>query len=138
MTQPSDAPVPEQQPVRSGADQPVPPAEGTPREAGTSGQPDKPGKPGKPARSADADPLRGSRTSGVWAALVAIAVLLILLLIFIVQNTQDVQVAFLGWEGQAPLAVSLLAAAVTGMVIVIVTASLRMLQVRRRVRRERR
>ncbi|WP_166136968.1 LapA family protein [Nocardioides ochotonae] len=125
MTESSNTPAPEQQPAPP-TSQPT-----TPPEA-------KPGKRSSKSTAPAADPLRGSRTSGVWVALIAIAALLILLLIFIVQNTQDVQVAFLGWEGRAPLAVSLLAAAVTGMVIVIVAASLRMLQVRRRVKRERR
>jgi hypothetical protein len=31
-----------------------------------------------------------------------VAILLVLLIIFIAQNTQKVQVAFLGWEGQTP------------------------------------
>jgi uncharacterized integral membrane protein len=125
MTESSDTPAPEQQPV--------------PPTSQPATSPDaKPGKRSSKSTAPAADPLRGSRTNGVWVALIAIAALLILLLIFIVQNTQDVQVAFLGWEGRAPLAVSLLAAAVTGMVIVIVAASLRMLQIRRRVKRERR
>ncbi|MQW74629.1 DUF1049 domain-containing protein [Nocardioides sp. dk4132] len=126
MTESSDIPAPEQQPAPPTSQQPVPSPDATP------------GKRSSKSPGTAADPLRGSKTSGVWAALVGIAVLLILLLIFIVQNTQDVQVTFLGWEGRAPLAVSLLAAAVTGMVIAIVSASLRMLQVRRRIKRERR
>ncbi|NPC98845.1 lipopolysaccharide assembly LapA domain-containing protein [Nocardioides sp. zg-DK7169] len=126
MTESSDIPAPEQQPAPQASQQPVPTTDATP------------GKRSSKSPGTTSDPLRGSKTSGVWAALVGIAVLLILLLIFIVQNTQDVEVAFLGWEGRAPLAVSLIAAAVTGMVIAIVTASLRMLQVRRRIKRERR
>lgn len=125
MSEPSDTPTPEQQPASQPTDQPAPP----------------PGEAGKRSAKSSAstrDPLRGSRTSGVWVAMVGVAVLLILLLIFIVQNTQDVQITFLGWEGRAPLAVALLAATVTGMVIAIVSASLRMLQVRHRVKRERR
>jgi uncharacterized integral membrane protein len=83
------------------------------------------------------DPLRRSRTSGAWFAVVALAVLLILLIIFIAQNTQRVQVSFLGWSGRAPLAVSLLIAAVVGIVLAVVAGSLRILQLRRRVRRGR-
>lgn len=83
------------------------------------------------------DPLRGSRTSGVWLAVVAVAVLLVLLVVFIVQNTQSVQVSYFGWDGSAPLAAALLIAAAAGMVIAILAATLRLLQVRRRVRRER-
>lgn len=81
------------------------------------------------------DPLRRSRTSSIWVALVVMAVLLLLLIIFIAQNTQDVDISFLGWSGRAPLSVSLLAATLTGIVIVIVAGSLRILQLRRRVRR---
>ena len=64
-----------------------------------------------------------------------VAILLVLLIIFIAQNTQKVQVAFLGWEGQTPLAVALLAAVVTGLVVAAIAGSLRILQLRRRVKR---
>lgn len=84
------------------------------------------------------DPLRGSRTSGVWLAIAASAVLLVLLVVFIIQNTQSVQVSYFGWEGTAPLAAALLIAAVAGLVLALMAGSLRLLQVRRRVKRERR
>lgn len=90
--------------------------------------------PGRPTK----DPLRGSRTGGVYAALGVAALVLILLVVFIVQNTQSVQVSYFGWEGSAPLAAALLIAAVAGMVLALVAGSLRLLQVRRRVRRDRR
>jgi uncharacterized integral membrane protein len=81
------------------------------------------------------DPLRRSRTSGAWVAVVGFAALLLLLVVFIAQNTQKVEVSFLGWEGSAPLAVSLLIAAVVGIALTAVAGSLRILQLRRRVRR---
>jgi uncharacterized integral membrane protein len=84
-----------------------------------------------------ADPLRASRTSGAWIGVVTLAVVLILLVIFIAQNTQDVHVSFLGWDGEAPLAVTLLIAAVGGIVLTAVAGSLRIFQLRRRVRRTR-
>ncbi|MCW2772009.1 MAG: hypothetical protein JWN91_335 [Nocardioides sp.] len=84
-----------------------------------------------------ADPLRPSRTSGAWIGVVALAVVLILLVIFIAQNTQDVHVSFLGWDGEAPLAVTLMVAAVGGIVLTAVAGSLRIFQLRRRVRRTR-
>lgn len=99
-------------------------AEGGPR----NGAGDRPAK----------DPLRGSRTSGAWVAVTLLAVLLLLLVVFIAQNTQDVEVSFLGWDGRAPLAVSLLVAAVVGILLAVVAGSLRILQLRRRVRHERR
>ena len=83
------------------------------------------------------DPLRGSRTSTTWVAVIGLVVLLLLLVIFIGQNTQDVQVAFFGWSGQAPLAVALLIAATSGMIVAVIAGALRILQLRRRVRRVR-
>jgi len=84
------------------------------------------------------DPLRGSRTSGTWLGLVLAAVLLLLLIVFIAQNTQQVEISFFGWNGSAPLAVAVLAAAVTGLLATGLVGGLRLWQVRRRVRREER
>lgn len=84
------------------------------------------------------DPLRGSRTSGIWAAMVALGLLLVMLVIFIAQNTQTVSVAFLGWDGRAPLAVTLLIAATAGLFLTAASGTLRILQLRRRVRRDKR
>jgi uncharacterized integral membrane protein len=83
------------------------------------------------------DPLRRSRTSTAWFAVVGVGALLLLLVIFIAQNTQDVGLAFLGWQGQAPLAVSLLVASLVGILLAVVAGSLRILQLHRRVRRDR-
>jgi uncharacterized integral membrane protein len=92
----------------------------------------------KPSTPADGtDPLRGSRTSTTWVAVIGLVLLLILLVIFIGQNTQDVSVSFLGWSGQAPLAVALLIAATSGMIVAVIAGALRILQLRRRVRRVR-
>ena len=63
--------------------------------------------------------------------------LLLLLVIFIVQNTQYVEVSFLGWDGRAPLSVSLLVASLVGILLAVVAGSLRILQLRRPVRRVR-
>jgi uncharacterized integral membrane protein len=81
------------------------------------------------------NPLRGSRTSRFWIGLAAVSVLLVLLIIFIAQNTQRVEVSFLGWDGHPPLAVALLAATVAGLVVAGVAGTLRILQLHRRVRR---
>ncbi len=82
------------------------------------------------------DPLRGSRTSGAWATVIVLGLVLLLLIVFIAQNTQQVDVSFLGWTGQTPLAVALLIAAVAGLALTAVAGSLRILQLRRRVRRD--
>lgn len=84
------------------------------------------------------DPLRGSRTSGIWAGVLGLGLLLVLLVTFIAQNTQTVRVAFLGWDGRAPLAVTLLVAATAGLFLTAAAGSLRILQLRRRVRRDKR
>jgi uncharacterized integral membrane protein len=89
-------------------------------------------------RQDDKDPLRSSRTSGFWAAVVGLGVVLLLLIIFIAQNTRKTTVSFLGWDGQVPVAVSLLIAAVAGMFLAGLAGTLRILQLRRRVRRNRR
>lgn len=81
------------------------------------------------------DPLRRSRTGGAWVGVVVSALLLVVLVIFIAQNTEDAQISFLWWEGSAPLAVALLIAAVTGIVITALIGTLRIWQLRRRVRR---
>jgi uncharacterized integral membrane protein len=81
------------------------------------------------------DPLRGSKTSGAWLSVAALGLVLLLLIIFILQNTQSVEVTFLGWDGHAPLAVSLLVATVAGLFLALVAGSLRIIQLRRRVRR---
>lgn len=93
-------------------------------------------RPTRSTRSSKADdPLRGSRTSGIWAGVVALGLVLVLLIIFIAQNTADVDVAFLGWEGRAPLSVTLLIAAAAGLFLAGIAGMLRILQLRRRVRR---
>jgi uncharacterized integral membrane protein len=82
------------------------------------------------------DPLRGSRTSGFWAATVGLGVVLVLLIVFIAQNTRTTTVSFLAWDGQVPVAVALLIAAVAGLFLATLAGMLRILQLRRRVRRD--
>ena len=107
----------------------------TPGPATSDPEPSGP-EPSAPAPS-PSDPLRASRTSGLWLAVVALVVVLVLLVIFIAQNTQDVHVSFLGWDGEAALSVTLLIAAIGGMTLAAVAGSLRIFQLRRRVRHTR-
>jgi uncharacterized integral membrane protein len=103
-------------------------------------QPSGPGEGHAPPRSrsaVDDDPLRGSRTSGIWVAVAVLALLLVLLAVFVLQNTQEVTISFFGGEVQAPLAAALLIATAAGALIVVTAGTLRILQLRRRVRRER-
>jgi uncharacterized integral membrane protein len=112
-----------------------PPTEGVAQPASTDPTP-TPTQPAPATPEAEPDPLRGSRTSGAWAMVVALGLVLLLLIVFIAQNTQQVDVSFLGWTGQTPLAVALLIAAVAGLALTAVAGSLRILQLRRRVRRD--
>ncbi len=89
------------------------------------------------SRDSGPDPLRGSRTSGTWLAVVGLLLVLLLLAIFILQNTQEVEITFLGWNGDAPLAAALLIATVAGLAIAAAAGALRILQLRRRVKRVR-
>jgi uncharacterized integral membrane protein len=107
------------------------PARDNPRPA------DEPGSQASSPTTSD-DPLRGSRTSGFWAAVIGLGVVLVLLIVFIAQNTRTTTVSFLGWESEAPLAVALLIATAAGLFLATVAGSLRILQLRRRVRRHRR
>lgn len=88
-------------------------------------------------RQAGKDPLRSSKTSGVWAATVGLGVVLLLLIVFIAQNTRETTVSFLAWDGELPVAVAVLIAAVAGLFLAALAGMLRILQLRRRVRRER-
>lgn len=142
-------PTPSSTPA-SGAEPPPPGGTGGPRDSGTDTSKDtskgaggtKDGASGsskggtKTAPAPAADPLRGSRTSGVWVALAALVVVLVLLAIFVSQNTRSVEVTFLTWSGQAPLAAALLIATASGMLLAVAAGSLRILQLRRRVKRE--
>lgn len=84
------------------------------------------------------DPLRGSRTSGAWIAVVVSIVLIVLLVVFIVQNTTSVPLEFLWLDGTVSLSVALLIATAVGMTIAALVGSLRIIQLRRRVKREKR
>jgi uncharacterized integral membrane protein len=81
------------------------------------------------------DPLRRSRTSSAWISVVLLAVVLVVLIVFIAQNTQRVEVSFFGWNGQTPLAVALMIAAAGGLILAAIAATMRVWQIRRRVRR---
>ena len=95
-------------------------------------------QPADPTPATDRpDPLRGSRTSGFWSAVLVLVLVLLLLAVFILQNTQKVQISFFGWDGSAPLAATLLIAAVAGALVVAAAGALRILQLRRRVKRQR-
>lgn len=72
-----------------------------------------------------------TRTAATWWALIVGLLILVILLVFIAQNTEHVSLQFLGWEWSVPLAVTILVAAVSGAVIMVLTGAARMFQLRR-------
>src|ERR1700694_3387006 len=79
-----------------------------------------------------------SRLSGAWTALVIGVVALLVILVFILQNLQSVELHFLAFHGQLPLAIALLFAAILGAIIVLTFGGGRILQLRLVARRARR
>jgi uncharacterized integral membrane protein len=66
------------------------------------------------------------------------AVALLALIVFITQNLHPVEVSFLGWHGQFPLVVVVLAAALICCVLTLILGSTRIVQLRRTALRSRR
>jgi lipopolysaccharide assembly protein A len=85
------------------------------------------------AAKAAAEPLPGerrTRLSGAWTAIVIGLVALVVILVFILQNQQSVEIKFLMFEGNLPLAVALLFALILGAIIVFAFGAARILQLR--------
>ncbi|PZG00452.1 lipopolysaccharide assembly protein LapA domain-containing protein [Micromonospora deserti] len=70
-------------------------------------------------------PAPRTRAGGSLVAFAASAVVLLLLLIFILQNGQRTDVHFFGAQGQLPMGVALLLAAVFGVLLVTIQATMR-------------
>jgi len=80
-------------------------------------------------------PRRHSRVGAAWVALIVAAIVLIFLLIFVVQNSDPVQVRYLGFEGTLPLGVAMMFAAVAGALTAGLLGTVRILQLRSRARK---
>lgn len=74
----------------------------------------------------------GTRTSAAWLGICVGVLVLVALVVFMLQNTEPVGVSFLGFSGTAPLALTLLIAGLGVGIVVLVVASLRIGQLRRR------
>lgn len=96
-----------------------------------------PASPVSPDRQRPA-PAPRTRTSAAWAGLWAAAVLLIAFIVFLLSNTGSVQISFAGFHGDLPLAVALLIAMVTGVVVTLIVGTARITQIRRLARKSRR
>jgi uncharacterized integral membrane protein len=100
-----------------------------------------PQQPAPPAGTAPAPAqhtLKRTRISGLWVAVGCFAVILLLLLIFILQNSQKVDISYMGAHGHLPLGVALLFAAVCGVILVVLAGTARISQLRTTARRHRR
>ena len=78
-----------------------------------------------------------TKAQGLWLAALGFALVLLLLVVFLLQNSQKVQVSFLGADGHLSLAVAMLASAVAGALLVGIAGAARNLQLRRVARRRR-
>lgn len=93
---------------------------------GPSGPPDM-------AAPGPGTPTGRTRISGVWIGVIIGVVVLVLDLVFIIQNSQSVKVSFFSGSVNMPLGVALLLAAVGGVLIAGIVASLRIWQLRHRL-----
>lgn len=79
----------------------------------------------------------GGLSAGIWASLIIGAFILVLLLIFIIQNNEPTQFYYFGWEFTLPLGVSILLAAIAGIVIAGIFGTVRMFILGRQIKRAR-
>ena len=84
----------------------------------------------------DRDGVHHTRIGGVWADVAIAAVLGVALIDFIVQNTRSVRVEFFGANGQMPVAVALIGAALAGAFLVLAVGIARTTQLRLAARRQ--
>jgi uncharacterized integral membrane protein len=73
---------------------------------------------------------RRTRLSGAWTAIVVGLLALVVILVFILQNPQSVEIKFLMFQGNLPVAIALLFALILGAVIVFAFGAARILQLR--------
>jgi uncharacterized integral membrane protein len=106
--------------------------------AGTPATPTPPATPTQPTAPPQHHKLHHTRLSGTWVAIICFALVLVFLLIFILQNSHTVDVSYFGAHGHLPLGVALLLAAVSGILLVALAGSARIMQLRATARKHRR
>lgn len=89
------------------------------------------------AQPAVTRPVPRTRTGTAWVGACAAAVIAIALIVFMVQNTRGVEVSFLWMTASTSLALTLLIAAVGGILLTLILGTARIIQLRRLVRRHR-
>jgi uncharacterized integral membrane protein len=82
--------------------------------------------------------IRASRAGRTWVAIGPSLVVLAIILVFVFQNLHSVKVNFFTLSGRFPLAVALLGAIALGIVVVLALGSVRILQLRKAVRHQKR
>ncbi|WP_018603355.1 lipopolysaccharide assembly LapA domain-containing protein [Mycobacterium sp. 155] len=103
----------------------------------TSDLPASPDQPDQPTPTPDAPKSQPpaapklTRAGALWSALIVGFLILIVLLIFIAQNTDPVELAFLGWRWSLPKGVAILGAAVGGGLLTVAAGTARIFQLRR-------
>jgi lipopolysaccharide assembly protein A len=97
--------------------------------------PDGPAAVGGPRQLPAGHAAERTRAGAAWLAAASSAVVLVFLLIFILENSRKVQIGYLGAHGQLPLGVALLFAAILGMLLVAIPATVRIIQLRLLARR---
>ncbi|GAA3178642.1 hypothetical protein GCM10010531_35660 [Blastococcus jejuensis] len=73
----------------------------------------------------------------IWVTVCVGALLAVALIVFMVQNTQTVEVTFLGMTGSTSLALMLLIAAVGGVLVTLILGSARIIQLRHQAHKRR-
>ena len=91
--------------------------------------------PVDPAPVADSGRPPVTRTSAAWIAVCTASLAFVVLIVFMLQNTRQVEVTFLGMQGQLPLALALLIASVGTAILVTVIGTARITQLRHLARR---
>jgi uncharacterized integral membrane protein len=94
------------------------------------------GRPEPPAPHHE-EGFRHTRTSAAWVAITVAVLFGVALIDFIAQNTRDVRLEFFSASGKIPIAVALLAAALSGAVVVLAIGVGRVAQLRLTMRRQR-
>ena len=125
------------QPTQTSTTPTTPPAETPAAQPAPDATPQAPPQPPAPPAPAQ-HTLKRTRISGLWVAVGCFAVILLLLLIFILQNSQKVDISYMGAHGHLPLGVALLFAAVCGVILVVLAGTARISQLRTTARRHRR
>jgi uncharacterized integral membrane protein len=95
-----------------------------------------PAQPSQPPPGFDSrGQLRRTRAGGIWVGLIGSAIVLILLLVFILQNSQTVVIHFLSFTGHLSFAVTMLIAAVSGLLLIAVPGTVRILELGRALKK---